>query len=546
MRPSPTGPGSSGDLYRHRRRPRTRHAEHRSRAAVDAGVLRPRGDAPRCSPRCPTRRRRRGCSRSAGRSTSTSRRRAGPVAPPAGGADQRARPRQRRHRDPRRGRGRRRRGRSSATPASTSTTPRCVRSTAGSLFHLPVVTGRARRASCSAALRGRGRAAAGRRRRRHATCCTTWTSRRPHAVGMGNEAWGLAGGARRLRRGRPRADLRQRRVAEPGDGRHRVSLRFRRTRAATVAELSGLESRSMAGGPGHCSGRTGPRRGTSTSTTCTARRAGRRRRATRAIVYVNAAAERRSSAMPAEELVGTDIRESLPLQDNDGRSWWACTDPWGGLAIRTGHRERLLMLARPRRGARDRPLRPPGPRPAGRAGSSSRSRDAEARRRAEANSAALISTVAHELRSPLTSVKGFSSTLLRRWDRFTDDQKRLMLRDHRGRRRPGDPADHRAARHLPHRRRAAAGAPPAGRRRRGVSTGTSSASWPAATSASGSRVDAPDAELPEVWADPDRLDQILANLMENAVRHGDGTVTPRRSAMATRARRRPTRRRCVA
>jgi len=24
-------------------------------------------------------------------------------------------------------------------------------------------------------------------------------------------------------------------------------------------------------------------------------------------------------------------------------------------------------------------------------------------------------------------VKGFSSTLLRRWDRFTDDQKRLML-----------------------------------------------------------------------------------------------------------------------
>ncbi len=54
-------------------------------------------------------------------------------------------------------------------------------------------------------------------------------------------------------------------------------------------------------------------------------------------------------------------------------------------------------------------------------------RDALYRRRAEANHAALISTVAHELRSPLTSVKGFSSTLLRRWDRFTDDQKRLMI-----------------------------------------------------------------------------------------------------------------------
>ena len=36
---------------------------------------------------------------------------------------------------------------------------------------------------------------------------------------------------------------------------------------------------------------------------------------------------------------------------------------------------------------------------------------------------------------------------------------------------------------------------------------------------------AADDELPEMWADPDRLDQILANLIENAVRHGDGTVT---------------------
>ena len=32
-------------------------------------------------------------------------------------------------------------------------------------------------------------------------------------------------------------------------------------------------------------------------------------------------------------------------------------------------------------------------------------------------------------------------------------------------------------------------------------------------------------ELPEVWADPDRLDQILSNLIENAFRHGEGVVT---------------------
>ena len=35
--------------------------------------------------------------------------------------------------------------------------------------------------------------------------------------------------------------------------------------------------------------------------------------------------------------------------------------------------------------------------------------------------------MAHELRSPLTSVKGFTATLLAKWNRFTDDQKRVML-----------------------------------------------------------------------------------------------------------------------
>lgn len=39
----------------------------------------------------------------------------------------------------------------------------------------------------------------------------------------------------------------------------------------------------------------------------------------------------------------------------------------------------------------------------------------------------LIATVSHEIRSPLTTIKGFTKTLLDRWDRLTDDIKLEML-----------------------------------------------------------------------------------------------------------------------
>lgn len=41
--------------------------------------------------------------------------------------------------------------------------------------------------------------------------------------------------------------------------------------------------------------------------------------------------------------------------------------------------------------------------------------------------AEFIARMAHDLRSPLTSVKGFSSTLLNRWDRFSDEQRLQLL-----------------------------------------------------------------------------------------------------------------------
>jgi signal transduction histidine kinase len=40
----------------------------------------------------------------------------------------------------------------------------------------------------------------------------------------------------------------------------------------------------------------------------------------------------------------------------------------------------------------------------------------------------LIATVSHEIRSPLTTIKGFTKTMLDRWDRLSDDTKLEMLR----------------------------------------------------------------------------------------------------------------------
>jgi signal transduction histidine kinase len=50
-----------------------------------------------------------------------------------------------------------------------------------------------------------------------------------------------------------------------------------------------------------------------------------------------------------------------------------------------------------------------------------------ARPEPEPSGAEVVSTVSHELRSPLTSVKGYTSLLLNRWDRLRDDQKKMML-----------------------------------------------------------------------------------------------------------------------
>lgn len=45
----------------------------------------------------------------------------------------------------------------------------------------------------------------------------------------------------------------------------------------------------------------------------------------------------------------------------------------------------------------------------------------------DAKTVELIATVSHEIRSPLTTIKGFTKTLIDRWDRLSDETKRDML-----------------------------------------------------------------------------------------------------------------------
>src|SRR5262249_39666854 len=62
------------------------------------------------------------------------------------------------------------------------------------------------------------------------------------------------------------------------------------------------------------------------------------------VVALNAAGAR-LLGMSADSALGRDYRAVIPLADSAGRDWWACTDPYGGLWIRTGQPERLLELS---------------------------------------------------------------------------------------------------------------------------------------------------------------------------------------------------------
>ena len=131
-----------------------------------------------------------------------------------------------------------------------------------------------------------------------------------------------------------------------------------------------------------------------------------------------------------DELVGQLLSTALQPRDSDGRSllaqgWHSSArlrsvtripeqEAW--LRAAGGRQVRVLVTGRYERDGEGRLT-----------GAVLVARDGARRRPAAGDGIEIISTVSHELRSPLTSVKGYTSLLLNRWERLGEEQKRMML-----------------------------------------------------------------------------------------------------------------------
>ncbi len=130
---------------------------------------------------------------------------------------------------------------------------------------------------------------------------------------------------------------------------------------------------------------------------------------------------------------------------------------------------------------------------------------------------AIVATVSHELRSPLTSVKGYVALLLSRWDRIDDAKKREMLEQ------VHHDADRvtRLVTELLDIARLETGRLALQRQMVDVGRLASTVVDKVAMSYPALDCSVSIAEGTEAYADPDKLEQVLTNLVENGAKYGD-------------------------
>lgn len=230
------------------------------------------------------------------------------------------------------------------------------------------------------------------------------------------------------------------------------------------------------------------------------------------VILVNRRARHMGCMAPE---IGMHLHDAMPFDDLHGNHWFTCTQPYGGLTIRKRLSEQSWWAADGREFLIDASLVRDRP-----AGDVQRVivtiRTARIRNQRDRQRSDMIATLAHELRSPLTGIKGFTATLLNNWDRFSDEQRRFMLE-------AVDADTDRLGRLITE--LLDASRIDAGRltlRRGPVDIAAVTRHVVPVLADTDGLVLNIDDDIGVIWGDNDRITQVLTNLVENAQRHGDG------------------------